>query len=251
MWLDETAGSRQWLRDHPDLAPGVRYMFSTDMPGEDVRKTGGTFLVERMPDPSAVWARPWDPHTEWGSGNVRTNQLKGDILNDLHLAICEHIAQRSDWAVRSNPYEGGSDHTVYISAGVPAVLDWHFTDRFYHTNFDTPDKTSPDEMRNVAVALTTSAWLLATANEERSLAVADLVARTGVARIAFERREGTKLVETGADPAAAKAREALILGAWQQWYNEAVHSAHRLVSGAISSGFDAKLDSLAAPFRDK
>jgi hypothetical protein len=251
MWLDETAGSRQWLRDHPDLVPGVRYMFSTDMPGEDVRKTGGAFLVERLPDPAAVWARPWDPHTEWGAGNVRTNQLKGDILNDLHLAICERIAQLSDWSVRSNPYEGGSDHTVYVSAGIPAVLDWHFTDRFYHTNLDTADKTSPDEMRNVAVALTTSAWILASANEQRALAVADLVARTGQARIGFETREGAKLAAGAADSSAAKAREDLIINAWRQWYDEAVHSARRLVTGATSSNFDSRLDSLATPFRRK
>ena len=41
-------------------------MFSLDMTGEDVRKTGGSFLIERYPDPGAVWDRPWDPHTEWG-----------------------------------------------------------------------------------------------------------------------------------------------------------------------------------------
>jgi hypothetical protein len=251
MWLDETAGSRQWLRDHPDLVSGVRYMFSTDMPGEDVRKTGGAFLVERLPDPAAVWSRPWDPHTEWGAGNVRANQLKGDILNDLHLAICERIAQRSGWAVRSNPYEGGSDHTVYVSAGIPAVLDWHFTDRFYHTNFDTADKTSPDEMRNVAVGLTTSAWILASANEQQGLAVADLVSRTGQARIAFETREGAKLAAAAADTSAAKAREDLIIGAWRQWYDEAVHSTRRLVTGTATANFNSRLDALAAPFRGK
>src|SRR5262249_51249253 len=140
---------------------------------------------------------------------------------------------------------------VYVSAGIPAVLDWHFTDRFYHTNFDTADKTSPDEMRNVAVALTTSAWLLASANEQRALAVADLVARTGQARIAFEMREGAKLAAAATDPGAAKAREDLILNAWRQWYDEAVHSARRLVTGAASSNFDSRLGTLAAPFRGK
>ena len=33
----------------------VRYMFSMDMTGEDVTKTGGSFLIERWPDPGAVW----------------------------------------------------------------------------------------------------------------------------------------------------------------------------------------------------
>ncbi len=165
LWLEEISGSRQWLKDHPQDAKNVRYMFSMDMTGEDVRKTGGSFLIERWPDPGAVWDRPWDPHTEWGRGEVRAEQLKGDLINDLHLAVCLRVARKTGWTVKTNPYEGGSDHTVFGAAGVPAVLDWHFTDRYYHTNLDTPDKTSAGEMRNVGVAVAASAWLLASAKE--------------------------------------------------------------------------------------
>jgi Zn-dependent M28 family amino/carboxypeptidase len=59
--------------------------------------------------------------------------------------------------VRTNPYEGGSDHTVFTRAGVPALLNWHFTDRYYHTNLDTADKTSPATMGHVATVVATSA----------------------------------------------------------------------------------------------
>jgi len=71
------------MQSHPDDAKRVRYMQSMDMTGEDVAKTGGAFLIERWPDPGAVWDRPWDPHSEWGRGNVRADSLKGDLLNDL------------------------------------------------------------------------------------------------------------------------------------------------------------------------
>jgi len=153
LWVNEIAGSRRWLAEHADEKDGVRYMFSLDMTGEDIAKTGGHFLVERWPDPGAIWARPWDPHSEWGAGNVRADSLKGDLINDLHLAICERVSKKTGgrWDVRSNPYEGGSDHTQFGSAGIPSLLDWHFTDRYYHTNQDTADKTSADEMRNVGV----------------------------------------------------------------------------------------------------
>ena len=93
LWLNEISGSRQWLQSHPADAKNVRYMFSMDMTGEDVTKTGGSFLIERWPDPGAVWDRPWDPHTEWGRGNVRADSLKGDLLNDLHLAVCQRVAR--------------------------------------------------------------------------------------------------------------------------------------------------------------
>src|SRR5207248_177187 len=116
-------------------------------------------------------------------------------------AICERVAKRSGWAVRSNPYEGGSDHTVFGEAGVPSLLNWHFTDRFYHSNYDTPDKVSAREMRNVAVAVTTSAWILASSNEDAALAIADLVSRAGAARVIVEAREGPKLATREADQA--------------------------------------------------
>jgi hypothetical protein len=154
------------------------------------------------------------------------------------------VAARSNWIVRSNPYEGGSDHTVFGQAGVPALLNWHFTDRNYHASTDTADKVSAAEMRNVAASVTTSAWLLASAKESSALAVADLVAHVGVARVNIETREGAILAKTQADPTAAASNETVIQQAWRKWYDEAVHSAKRLVVGPVSPDFDQKLDKL-------
>jgi Zn-dependent M28 family amino/carboxypeptidase len=248
LWVEEITGSRQWLRDHPDQAKNVRYMFSMDMTGEDVKKTGGSFLIERWPDPGAVFDRPWDPHTEWGRGNVRENQLKGDLLNDLHLAVCERVARKSGWIVKTNPYEGGSDHTVFGSAGIPSVLDWHFTDRYYHTNLDTADKTSAAEMRNVGVAVAATAWLLASAKEPAALEVAELVAKAGQARVALEEREGAKLAAAQPDRAAASRKQDQIVQSWKKWYSEAVRSVTRLVVGPVTARLTQRLGELAAPF---
>ena len=250
LFLNEISGSRRWIQDHPDEAKQVKYMFSLDMTGEDVTKTGGTFLVERYPDPGAVWERPWDPHSEWGKGNVRAETLKGDLLNDTHLAVLRRVAAKSKWVVNTNPYEGGSDHTVFQSAGVPSVLDWHFTDRYYHTNFDTPDKTSPDEMRNVGVGAGATAWLLASANAGTASRIAAVVAAAGEQRVALEKTEGVKLAVAASDRAKAEAHEATILAAWRKWYREAVQSATRLVIDTPTAEFEALLKKLSAPFAE-
>lgn len=236
LWLNEISGSRAWLQRHKDQVPGVKYMFSMDMTGEDAAKTGASLLIERWPDPGAVWSRPWDPNSEWGSGNVKKETLKGDLLNDLHLAVCERVAQRSGWIVKTNPYEGGSDHTVFGQAGIPSLLNWHFTDRYYHTNLDTPDKTSAAEMRNVGVAVATTAWLLASSDEAMALQVAEVVAKVGHARIAVERREGAALKD-----------HAEALAAWRQWSAEAVRSVSRLIATTPSGTFVSRLEALAAP----
>ncbi len=231
LWVNEISGSRRWLTEHPDDKPGVRYMFSMDMTGEDITKTGGHFLIERWPDPGAVWARPWDPHTEWGAGQVKAESLKGDLINDLHMAICERVAVKSmaaikrPWDVRSNPYEGGSDHTQFGAAGIPSVLDWHFTDRFYHTNQDTAEKTSPEEMRNVGTAVATTAWLMATAAPADVASVGELVKKVGAARVAIEVRDGATLADNPA-----------LVAAWKKWYDEAAQSVERLTVAKPSGG---------------
>ena len=165
--------------------------------------------------------------------------------------MCERVAARSNWIVRSNPYEGGSDHTTFGQAGVPALLNWHFTDRNYHASTDTADKVSAIEMRNVAVSVTASAWLLASAKETTALDVAGLISRAGQARVAVEAREGGMLAKIQSDPVAAATREVTILDAWRKWYDEAVRSARRLVVGPVSADFDQKLETIAAPLAAK
>jgi len=248
LWLDEIDGGRRWLAADPAAAGGTRYMFSMDMTGGDPDKTGGTALVERWPDPAAVWERPWDPHSEWGSSEVSADTLTGDLINDLHIAICRRVGEKTGWIVRTNPYEGGSDHTVFGQAGIPSILNWHFTDRYYHTNFDTADKTSADEMRSAGVSVATSAWLLASADEPTARAVATLVADAGQARIALEVLEGDALVAADADQAAAREREAVIIAAWRKWYREAVLSVTRLVVGGATPDLQSYLQELAASF---
>ena len=213
IWGDENRGSRAWLTAHQDQAKLVQYMFSLDMTGEDVAKTGGSFLIEKQPDPSAVWARPSDPHTAWGASEVKATELKGSLLNDLHLAICLRRAKDTGWVVKTNPYEGGSDHTEFKNSGIPALLNWHFTDRYYHTNLDRPEKTSAAEMVNVAVAVGTSAWVLASATDEDARQVMALLQRAEADRLALEQRQGAS---------------AEILDAWRKWYAEARDSVKGL-----------------------
>ena len=199
-------------------------MFALDMAGENAAKTGGTFLIEKQPDPSAVWARPSDPHSEWGRGQVTAERLKGSLLNDLHLAVCLRRARDSGWNVKTNPYEGGSDHSVFADAGVPSLLNWHFTDRYYHTNGDRPDKVSPAEMEHVGIAVATSAWFLASATVADAGDVLPMLERAAHARLELERKQGAELVAAAPDRVAALRVETQVLRAWAKSYREAFAS---------------------------
>lgn len=242
IWADEVAGSRRWLSAHAAEAKGTQYMFALDMTGEDTAKTGGTFLIEKQPDPSAVWTRPSDPHTAWGASQVSADSLEGSLLNDVHLAICRRRAADTGWIVRTNPYEGGSDHTAFGQAGIPALLNWHFTDRYYHTNLDRPEKTSGAEMVNVGVAVATSAWFLASASAADAIAAVELIERAAADRLALERRQGSAIVAAAGDRAAAEDTERQIRAAWVKWYGEALRSVGRLPVGGPTPELNARID---------
>lgn len=248
MWVDEIRGTRHWLTSRPAEAAGVKYMLSLDMTGEDTAQTGGTFLIEKQPDPTAVWERPSDPHSEWGASEVKADSLKGSLLNDLHLAVCQRRARDTGWVVRTNPYEGGSDHTPFVEAGVPALLNWHFTDRYYHTNQDTPDKVSAGEMRNVGVSVATTAWLLASADAGDAEAVVELLETAAARRFALERQQGAQLVRVATDKAAAEALERQVMHAWRKWYREALDSALALPATGPSAELRARVAEARARF---
>ena len=213
LWVDEIRGSEQWITDNAARVKQVVAMLSLDMTGEDTSKTGGTFLIEKEPDPSALWDRPSDPHSEWGASKVDPAMVRGSFLNDLHLAVALRRARNTGWVVRTNPYEGGSDHTVFTRAGVPALLNWHFTDRYYHTNLDTIDKMSAAEMQHVAIAVGTTALFLASADRTDVAAMRVLITAARAARMDTEK-------QNNATPE--------ILAAWHKWYDEALASVDRL-----------------------
>ena len=224
IWGDENRASRAWLTSHPDQAKGVQYMFSLDMTGEDTAKTGGTFLIEKQADPSAVWPRPSDPHSEWGASEVKASELKGSLLNDLHLAICRRRAKDTGWVVKTNPYEGGSDHTEFKNAGIPSLLDWHFTDRYlpHQSGPSRQDQSGRDgECRRGRGDQCVVPRL---ATEQDALATVRLIADAAAARLALENTQA-------ATPE--------ILAAWRKWYGEALDSVRRLKPGPPSAAVDA------------
>jgi hypothetical protein len=234
LWGDEMGASRQWMADHPAEAKLVRYMFSLDMTGEDPTKTGGPFLIEKMPDPSAAWSRPSDPHTEWGGGQYKADALKGSLMNDVFLAICQRHAAGTNWVVRTNPYEGGSDHSIFLRQGIPAVLAWHFPDWFYHTSLDRPDKTSPAEMKRSGVSIAATTLLLASATDADARAIVGLLESAAAARLALEAKQGAALVAAATDKPAAEARETQVKAAWIKWYGEALREVLTLPAAGPS-----------------
>jgi hypothetical protein len=239
LWVDEYRGTALWMNRHPQEAQNVYAALVLDMVGERTDLTGGPFRVERMPDPAAVWTRPPDEHTPWGAGKADPQRIQGHFLNDFYLSVCRQYAAGTGWEVQTNPWEGGSDHDLFLERGIPAVLNWHFPDYFYHTSLDGLDKVDPDELRHAGIVAMAAALTLASASETTAYRVLEAVRASAEVRFAYALRNSRTAmlgVPRGDERIRQEAEERAILMAWTKWYEETLES---IISLPLEGSSDA------------
>lgn len=238
----EIAQTHNYLAADPARTKGVRWGLSLDMTGEDTKKTGGTFLIEKMPDPSAIWTRGGDHHTDWGGRPLTKADLVPSYYNDYLIARCLDQAASTGWVVRANPFEGGSDHTPFLEFKKPGALFWHFTDVYYHTDGDRLDKVSRDELTNVGVAALSSVLTLASADGATARALVTEIEHAALARLDAELRLSRAALAAGGD----RTRESDILRTWTDYYVAALHTMTDIEVGGSSAETRAAIDAAAA-----
>ena len=239
IWGDEISSTRRYLEEDPERTEGVLWGMSLDMVGEDTDKTGGTFLIEKMPDPSAVWTRGQEQHTEWGGRPMTVDQLTPHYFNDFVLNRCLDQGADNGWVVRTNPYEGGSDHVPFLRAGIPGLLLWHFTDVFYHTDGDRLENVSAETLENVGVCAAVSAMVLTAADAEVANFLVGEVERAALERLAVEEELSRAAVAGGGDPH----EERVILETWTEWYLDALAMMTDVEGGGPSPAATARIES--------
>jgi aminopeptidase YwaD len=218
LWGDEIVSTQRYITDDASRAKGIKWGLSLDMVGEDIDKTGGSFLIEKMPDPSAIWTRGKEKHTEWGGSVLKESQLLPHYFNDFILNRCNQQAKESGWIVNSNPFEGGSDHTPFLEAKIPGVLMWHFTDVFYHTDSDRLINVSAKEMKNVGISALASAFSLCSGNEESAIFFIDEIKTNALTRLMTEFDLSKAAIKNG----ASVNEEKHILEVWANYYVSAL-----------------------------
>lgn len=242
LWGQEIRVTDRYLRQDTLRLRGVRWGLSLDMTGEDTEKTGGTFLIEKMPDPSAIWTRGEDRHSEWGGRPLEEKDMRPHYFNDFLLARCLDQSRATGWVVKTNPFEGGSDHTAYLNNGKPGVLFWHFTDQFYHTDGDRMDKVSAATLQNVGSAALVSGLVLASADGAAARAIVAELEGAAIRRLETEAALGKEAVATGGD----QARERRIVEVWGKWYVDAIMSTSDIEVGGASPATTAAIGAAAA-----
>lgn len=225
LWGDEIISTQRYINEKEKRTAEINWGISLDMVGENTAVTGGSFLIEKMPDPSAIWTRGDDKHSEWGGQKLGLKDMKPHYLNDFIIDVFESQGTFANWEVNTNPFEGGSDHTPFLRANIPGLLLWHFTDQFYHTDNDRIDKVSKETMKNVGTAALVSAYTLINADEKTAQELISMLVASAEIRLKKEFELGKTAIASG----KPKSEEEEILNAWSDWYKKSIDTVSDIV----------------------
>ncbi len=214
LWGDEIISTRRYIKEEDKRTASINWGISLDMVGENTSVTGGSFLIEKMPDPSAIWTRGNDKHSEWGGRPLKEEDMTPHYLNDFIINIFKTQGKYANWEVNTNPFEGGSDHTPFLRADIPGLLLWHFTDQFYHTDNDRIDKVSQETMKNVGIGALVSAYTLINADENTALNLLKTIENAAIKRL----NEEFDLSKIAISSSSNLEEETKILESWKDWY---------------------------------
>ena len=226
LWGDEIISTRRYVQEDSIRAKDIKWGISLDMVGENTAITGGTFLIEKMPDPSAIWTRGNDKHTEWGGRKMKLSEMKSHYLNDFLINKFKTQGKRANWVVETNPFEGGSDHVPFLRGNIPSVLFWHFTDQFYHTDNDRIDKVSKTTLKNVGTTALIAAYELINSDETTAKSIITAIEKAAVERLNEELKQGKIAIQKG----DSLQTQIEVINAWEDWYAKAVTTTSDMVS---------------------
>ena len=220
LWGDEITSTRRYIEENNEKSTTIKWGISLDMVGENTDITGGSFLIEKMPDPSAIWTRGKDKHSEWGGQALKEKDMTPHYLNDFIINTFKEQGEFANWKVDTNPFEGGSDHTPFLKADIPGLLLWHFTDQFYHTDNDRIDKVSQETLKNVGTGALVSAFKLLNADKSFSPQLINMTMAAAKTRLNDEFILSYQAIKDGAD-----GKEQLnILNTWHKWYADTLET---------------------------
>jgi len=138
VWVPEHHGTVRYLREVFGEGRRVAGAVNLDMIGEKQCETGSVLNLVRAPIrllsklEASVYSNIVSglPRASSFSSPAEFPLLRFSIIN----------------------YETGSDHDVYVSLGIPAVMLNQWPDRYYHTSEDTLEMMSPRLVYSVGVA---------------------------------------------------------------------------------------------------
>ncbi len=177
VWVPEWNGTMPYIDAHPELTgPSLGGKFlanmNMDMVGENLDLLHSELGLTRTPDsnPSTV-------------NDVVENMAR--MVDGMDIRTPR--GSLSAFNYRVTPYEGGSDHMMFIDRKIPGVMFTH-SDYTHHTSDDTPDKVDPVELERCEIISAGAMWYLANLDNTQAIDLVHLTAANSAKRLADKAR---------------------------------------------------------------
>jgi hypothetical protein len=178
LWVPEYYGTMAYIEAHPEmvgpeLGGSVLASLNLDMVGEHLEIIHTLMGITRTPAslPSAV--------------NDVVENMTGMVDR---MTIMTPRGSRSMFNYRIYPYDGGSDHTMFIDRKIPGLMIGHWPDYTHHTSEDTPDKVDPVELERSEILSAATMLYLANLDSDQALDLIQLVGANSVRRLGLTSR---------------------------------------------------------------
>jgi hypothetical protein len=162
LWIEEGSGTMAFFRKYPDIGEKIFGAINMDMVGENLDMNSAFFNIE-MPyySRSTFLSSATKDFADFVFvANLPTYEYQPPTpWTPLPFPITEKNGSLQSFRYRMTPFEGGSDHGIFIEsdAGIPALSFNVWPDMWYHTDKDTPDKSDPTQLKRVAFIAAASA----------------------------------------------------------------------------------------------
>ena len=168
---EEGSGTMAFFKKYPEMAAKVNGAINMDMVGEDLDKSHAFFNIET---PTYNRLGFLESATRNAAEYVyRANQENHSYASqaswmNFPLPIVEKNGSEQVFRYLMNPFEGGSDHGVFLEADIdiPALSFNVWPDFWYHTDGDRPDKSDPTQLKRVAFIGASAALTVSSGRED-------------------------------------------------------------------------------------
>jgi len=150
IWFPEYYGSLPYLIEKVENRNmKIDFGVNLDMIGEKQEVTGSTLNIIRPPT--------------FLSNKLYESVIVVSLLSTLSLnSTFSNMQSVLSYRIDIAPYDGGSDHDIYLQFNIPSIMLNQWPDKFYHTDQDTIDKFDPIIASRITIAIGAPLYVLTT-----------------------------------------------------------------------------------------
>ena len=168
---EEGSSTMAFFKKYPEMAAKVMGDINMDMVGEDLDKNHAFFGIETPTYGKLGFLESVAKNA--AEFVLQTNIEKHSYMSQTRwmgfpVPIVEKNGSEQAFRYMMNPYDGGSDHGVFLEsdADIPALSFNVWPDFWYHTDGDRPDKSDPTQIKRVAFIGASSALAICAGRED-------------------------------------------------------------------------------------